>query len=142
MVLKNPFTGQTITFISEDDEVLVMESSYEAGAALAPSHLHPNQEERFVVLSGAVRAGVNGDVRTLEQGEQLIVPAKTPHEFGGEPNRRGTVRWEVRPPLRTREFLEGLAGALQTTADAQAAGEEPPAYTFDLADYGDVFRLP
>lgn len=141
-MLKNPFTGQTITFVSEDDEVLVMESSYVRGGALAPPHIHPSQEERFTVLSGAVRAGIDGKVRTLEKGEQLIVPAGAAHEFGGDPNRRGTVRWEVRPPLRTREFFEGLFGALQTTADAQAAGEKPPAYTFDIADYSDVFQVP
>jgi hypothetical protein len=46
------------------------------------------------------------------------------------------VRWEVRPPLRTWEFFEGLFGSLQAHADGR--GEE---VSFDVADYDDVFRL-
>ena len=71
----------------------------------------------------------------------LVIPAGTPHEFGGHDENEGTARWEVRPALRTREFFEGLFGALQAAADAQAGGSEEPPPAFDVADYGDVFRL-
>jgi len=140
-VLRNPFTGQTIEFVSEDPDLLVMESSYERGGAPAPPHFHPGQEEVFHVLSGSVRAGVDGEVGILTEGDVLVVPAGTMHEFGGDPEGPGTVRWEVRPALRTREFFEGLFGSLQAIADAQAAGEDPPE-PFDVTAYGDVFRLP
>ena len=117
--------------------MLVMESSYEAGGAPAPAHLHPAQDERFTVLSGSVSAGVDGELRTLRGGDVLEIPAGTPHQFGGNPDEPGTVRWEVRPPLRTREFFEGLFGALN------AAGEgHPEESPFDVADYEDVFRIP
>jgi quercetin dioxygenase-like cupin family protein len=139
-VLRNPFTGQTIEFISEDEDLLVMETSYERGGAPAPPHLHPDQEEVFHVLSGSVRAGVEGEIRILETGDVLVVPAGTTHEFGGNADQPGTVRWEVRPALRTREFFEGLFGSLQEMADAQSAGVEPPE-PFDVGAYGDVFRL-
>jgi quercetin dioxygenase-like cupin family protein len=139
-VLRNPFTGQTLKRVSEDDEVLVMETSYEAGGAVAPAHLHPGQDEVFTVLSGSVRSGVDGEVRILREGDVLAVPAGTPHEFGGDPDGAGTVRWEVRPPLRTWEFLSGMFGSLQEFADAEAAGEDPPT-PFDVAAYDDVFRL-
>ena len=135
--LRNPFTGQTIRFISETDEILVMESSYEAGGAPAPAHLHPSQDERFEVLAGAVRAGVDGEVETLSEGDVLHVPAGTPHEFGGHADQPGTVRWEVRPPLRTREFFERLFAALHAAAD----GTPPEGPAFDVADYADVFRI-
>ncbi len=142
-MLTNPFTGQTLTFISEADDVLVMESSYSAGGAPAPAHLHPAQEEVFHVLSGSVRASVDGEVQILTEGDVLVIPVGTPHEFGGHAEEAGTVRWEVRPPLRTREFFEGLFGSLNEIADAQAAGTDPPdPPSFDVADYDDVFRLP
>ena len=137
--LRNPFTGQTLRFLAEDDEVLVMESSYEPGGAPAPAHLHPSQEERFRVLAGAVSTVVDGEELTLRKGEELTIPAGTPHVFGGDPTDGGTVRWEVRPPLRTREFFVGLFGALEAAADAQESGTEP-ATTFDFADWTDVFR--
>ncbi|MCB0875281.1 MAG: cupin domain-containing protein [Solirubrobacterales bacterium] len=135
-MLKNPFTGQTLERVSEDDEVLVMETTYAAGGAQAPAHFHPAQEERFTVISGAVRAGVGGEERILREGDVLVVPAGTPHDFGGHPEEPARVRWEVRPPLRTWEFFEGLFGSLQAHADGR--GDEAG---FDVADYDDVFRL-
>ncbi len=135
-MLTNPFTGQTLERQSEDDEVLVMETTYAAGGAPAPAHFHPAQDEHFVVISGAVRTVVDGEERILREGDELIVPAGTPHEFGGHPDEAARVRWEVRPPLRTWEFLEGMLGSLQAHADGR--GDEAD---FDVAAYDDVFRL-
>jgi len=135
--LRNPFTGQTITFVEETDDLLAMESSYEPGGAPAPAHLHPAQDERFTVLSGAVVTRLDGEERVLREGDELAVPAGTPHEFGGHPDEGGTVRWEVRPALRTRAFFEHLFAGL----NAAAAGEELDE-PFDFAHYEDVFRLP
>lgn len=141
--LRNPFTGQTIRFVEESPELLVMESSYRAGGPPAPPHLHPSQDERFVVLSGAVEVKVDGEERTLRSGDELVVPAGTAHEFGGHATEDGTVRWEVRPALRTREFFEGLF-AIAQSAHAGQTGESAQADSqvdLDVDDYGDVFRL-
>jgi len=135
--LRNPFTGQTIRFVSETPELLVMESTYAAGGAPAPAHLHPAQDERFVVLDGAVRTSVDGEARTLREGDELEIPAGTAHEFGGHPDQAGTVRWEIRPALRTREFFERLHAALRAAAD----GTPEEGAAFDVADYADVFRV-
>jgi len=139
--LRNPFTGQTIRFLEETPELLVMESSYEAGGAPAPAHLHPSQDERFVVLSGAVETKLDGEPRTLREGDELRVPAETPHEFGGHATEAGTVRWEVRPALRSREFFEGMFALLNATHAAAESGEPPEPVDFDFADYDDVFRI-
>lgn len=85
--LRNPYTGQTIGFVEESDDILVMESSYRPGGAPAPAHLHPAQEERFTVLSGSVRASIEGEERILSTGDELVIPAGTPHEFGGHADR-------------------------------------------------------
>lgn len=141
--LRNPFTGQTIRFVEESPELLVMESSYRAGSPPAPPHLHPSQDERFVVLSGAVEVKVDGEARTLRSGDELVVPSGTPHEFGGHATEDGTVRWEVRPALRMREFFEGVFALAQSAHAAQTGGSAQPdaPVDFDVADYGDVFRL-
>jgi quercetin dioxygenase-like cupin family protein len=135
--LRNPFTGQTITFVEENDDLLVMESSYEAGGAPAPAHLHPAQDERFTVLAGSVVTRIGDEERVLREGDVVEIPAGTPHVFGGNPEEAGTVRWEVRPPLRTRAFFEHLFAGLNA-AEAGETLDEP----FDFADYEDVFRLP
>ena len=133
--LRNPFTGQTIRFVEESEELLVMESSYEAGGAAAPPHLHPAQDERFTVVSGAVVTFVDGEERILREGDVLEIPAGTPHVFGGHPEERAAVRWETRPALRTRAFFEHLFEGLNAAAEGREP--DPP---FDFADYEDVFR--
>lgn len=140
-MLTNPYTGQTVEFVAEDEELLVIESSYRPGGAPAPAHLHPAQEERFTVLSGAVETVVGGEPRTLREGDVLVIPAATPHQFGGHASEPGTVRWEVRPALRTREFLERMFAALAASADPDGPGAQEAIAAFDPADYDDVFRL-
>ena len=140
-MLTNPFTGQTIEFITEDEELLVIESTYQPGGAPAPPHLHPAQEERFTVLSGAVETVIDGELRTLREGDVLVIPAGTPHVFGGHASEPGTVRWEVRPALRTRQFFERMFAALEASADPDAAGSAEAIAAFDVGDYDDVFRL-
>ena len=95
-MLTNPFNGQTLERLSEDDEVLVMETTYAAGGAPAPAHFHPAQEERFTVLAGAVRCGVEGEERILREGDELIVPPGTAHDFGGHPEESARVRSRCR----------------------------------------------
>lgn len=140
-MLTNPFTGQTIEFVSEDEDLLVIESTYKAGGAPAPAHLHPAQEERFTVLAGAVETEIDGEPRTLREGDVLVIAAATPHVFGGHSSEPGTVRWEVRPALRTREFFERMFAALEASANPDVPGSQEAIAAFDIADYDDVFTL-
>jgi quercetin dioxygenase-like cupin family protein len=134
--LLNPHTGQTIRFVEIGDDLLVMESSYRAGGMPAPPHLHPAQDEHFEVLAGAVRATVDGEARTLEEGDTLDVPAGTVHDFGGDPERDGTVRWEVRPALNTAAFFETTFGLASGEIELPEGGAEEL-----LARFEGEFRL-
>jgi quercetin dioxygenase-like cupin family protein len=129
-VLRNPRSGQTVTIISESPEVLVMESTYPAGSPSPPPHLHPKQTEHFTVLSGGVRAVVDGTTHELCEGDTLTIPAGAVHEFGGLEDQSGTVRWEVRPALRTAEFLRGMIPGPNVRGVAKL-----------LRTYDDEFRL-
>jgi quercetin dioxygenase-like cupin family protein len=135
-VLTNPHTGQTIRFLEISPELLVMESSYRAGGAPAPSHLHPAQDEHFEVLEGAVRATVDGEERIVERGDVLDIPAGTAHDFGGHPEQDGKVRWEVRPALRTAEFFEMTFGLAAGTVSVPESGFEGM-----LEEFAAEFRL-
>jgi len=123
--LRNPHTGQSIRFVSIDDDLLVMETSYKAGGAQAPAHFHPSQEERFEVLSGAVLTAVDGEQQVLAEGDTITVPAGTSHTFGGHPEQDATVRWEVRPALRTDELFELLFGLADGSRSMPDDGSNP-----------------
>src|SRR4051812_40587642 len=116
--------GMTLRLIrtgaETEGELLEMEASYGSEAPMPPSHLHPNQAERFEILEGRMRAIVGGEERFYEAGEVFEVPTGTPHQMGAEGPTR--MRWEVRPAMRTAEFFERLFGSGPDSA--QEMGEE------------------
>jgi quercetin dioxygenase-like cupin family protein len=139
--LSNPVTGQTLTFLELSDELLVMETTYRAGGPLAPEHYHPNQSEHFVALEGAVRVVVNGEERRLEPAKDLTVPPGTPHRFGALADESCRVRWEVRPALRTAEFLNTTFGLAQA-GHTDRAGRPPLLHSIQIArEFDPEFRL-
>jgi mannose-6-phosphate isomerase-like protein (cupin superfamily) len=96
--------GFRLKLLRISDEVLELEASYSGEGGLPPEHLHPQQDEQFEVLEGAVRAVINGEERRYVAGDAFAVPARTPHQMAGDGPAR--VHWEVRPALRTAEFFE------------------------------------
>jgi quercetin dioxygenase-like cupin family protein len=91
-------------------ELLEMEATYAGTGVFPPEHLHPNQDERFTVLEGRVRAIVAGEEKSYDAGETFEVPAGTPHQMAAAKGVPSRFTWEVRPALRTAEFFEGLYG--------------------------------
>lgn len=80
---------------------------------MPPEHFHPEPDERFEVLEGAVRTIIAGIERRYDSGETFEVPAGTPHQMTGDGPAR--VRWLVAPALRTAEFFELLhSGGLES----------------------------
>lgn len=47
----------------------------------APLHVHDHGDEAFAVLDGLLDVTVGEEVRRLEPGEFVVVPAGTPHTF-------------------------------------------------------------
>ena len=129
------FGGHTLRLIETgaetDGELLVMEASYTGEAGMPPEHMHPQQAEHFEVLEGSMRAIVDGEERVYGAGETVDVPVGAPHQMGAEEPTR--MRWEVRPALRTAEFLERLYGD-----GPDSAREMGEAF---FTEFADVFRL-
>lgn len=61
-------------------ELLRMENRLDPGVR-RPLHSHPKQEERFVVRSGTLGIATDDGEVLLEEGEEEVVPAGTPHTF-------------------------------------------------------------
>lgn len=121
--LTNRISGERYVFREDaGDGVLRWETYIAQTGDGPPVHLHPRQEERFLVRSGAMGARVGGRQTTLREGEELVVPSGTPHKVWnvGRGELHATV--EMRPAAaRFRAFLEagaelprgGLLGALE-----------------------------
>jgi len=114
--IENPVTRERLTFLATrretTGELLRFEHIFAPGGFVPAAHLHPQQEERFEVLSGSPRFRVGEEERAARPGETLVVPPGVPHTWwnaGGDETR---VVVEVRPALRTEVIFEthyGLA---------------------------------
>lgn len=144
-VIRNPLTGQSIRFLqtSVDTEgaFLEMESNFAPHSSQPPSHYHPKQTEYFTVLEGEICVRINGKLRQLRKGEQLIITPKTVHAMWNATNATAVVNWKVEPALNTEHFFEtgmGLAGAGKVRKNGMPSFLQ----TVLLArEYKNVFRL-
>ena len=98
----------TLEILSRSPELLAMEQSYEAGAEAPPPHYHPSQDEHFEVLEGAIALKIGHARSVVPAGESFDIPRGTEHTMGPAGGKPARVRWEVRPALRTEEFLTGM----------------------------------
>jgi mannose-6-phosphate isomerase-like protein (cupin superfamily) len=75
-----------------------------------PEHIHPHQEERFIIAAGDGHSALDDEERVVGAGETIVLPVGVRHS---QQNRRsveieGLV--ELRPGLRGSEMHEAFAG--------------------------------
>jgi len=109
----NPATGESIeyTAVAEDTGGRLVRFNWRsAPGGVITEHIHPHQEERFIILTGKARFTVEGAERVARAGETVVVPAGVRHSEGnpGPYDVAGVV--ELRPGRRTKEWHEALAG--------------------------------
>lgn len=61
--------------------MLEVEASYGHATKPPPKHLHPDQDERFEVLSGELRVRHGENEVTLGPGETIEIPRGTAHQM-------------------------------------------------------------
>jgi quercetin dioxygenase-like cupin family protein len=107
--IHNVQTGEHITFLLGDGDVLRMRFVIDGGGLVAAEHFHPGQVERFEVVSGTLRMRLNGQEREVHAGERVIVPAGVPHAWWNSSSAQpAEVRIDLEPALESRAFFETL----------------------------------
>jgi mannose-6-phosphate isomerase-like protein (cupin superfamily) len=104
----NPATGEEITWLRVDDEVLEWEDLWPPGHQVPP-HVHPGMEERWRVIEGepAFRIGDDPERRDVP-GDEIVAPAGVTHSGRNPTNDRVRLRVSMTPPLRWAEVAEKL----------------------------------
>lgn len=109
-ILTNPVSGETFEFLQTagdtDGEFLAFNLTLTPDGTVPGTHVHPEQEERFEVLSGTMKFKLGHKTIVAGAGEMLVVPAGTRHRFSNAGDRDAHVRVEVRPALRMEELFE------------------------------------
>jgi mannose-6-phosphate isomerase-like protein (cupin superfamily) len=126
-----PATTLRVLAVSEGQ--LELEARYTGGGSPPPAHFHPEQDERFEVLTGSVRARIGERELSLAAGDVLEIPQETVHQMWNEAEEPAVVNWRTTPAGRTLEWFRELAALMRGEGRA-----EPETL---LADYSDVFRL-
>jgi mannose-6-phosphate isomerase-like protein (cupin superfamily) len=89
----------------------VQEARYPAHSKPPPSHCHPKQEERFVIIEGGLHFRVGSETRMLNAGDEIGVPRGVFHRAHNPHPVPALVTWETRPALRTAEFFLAMSEA-------------------------------
>jgi quercetin dioxygenase-like cupin family protein len=109
----NAATGEWIEFtaVAEDsDGQLVRFNWRSVPGGVVTEHVHPHQEERFIITAGEARFTLHGEERVARAGETIIVPAGVRHSEGNPGLADIQAVVELRPALRSKQWHEALAG--------------------------------
>jgi mannose-6-phosphate isomerase-like protein (cupin superfamily) len=109
--LHNPASGERITFRATAAQtggalVAIDLDLPPGGRVPGPLHIHPNQEERFEVVTGRMRFRLGRERVTAGPGEIVVVPAGVRHDFANAGDTDALVRVEIRPALNMERLFE------------------------------------
>jgi mannose-6-phosphate isomerase-like protein (cupin superfamily) len=111
-ILENPVTGERFVFREtareSAGESLVFDFYLAPRGRVPGVHVHPKLEERWQILAGCAGARIGRRRHRAEAGEQLVVPAGTPHVLWNEGSEELHVLNEFRPALNMEGFLEAF----------------------------------
>jgi mannose-6-phosphate isomerase-like protein (cupin superfamily) len=107
----NPATGEEITWLRVDDQVLEWEDAWTRPGHRAAPHAHPRMEERWRVLEGqaAFRIG-DEEERVLDAGKSIVAPAGVAHAAWNPTGAPVRLHVTMTPPLRWAAVVEKLFG--------------------------------
>ena len=83
-VIENPVTGERLIFRETSRETngeAVGRDLRQADGFVAAAHVHPQQEERFVILRGTLGFRLGQEKMVAGPGQKVTVPAGTAHKF-------------------------------------------------------------
>jgi mannose-6-phosphate isomerase-like protein (cupin superfamily) len=144
-VIESTPTGERIRFLETGretaGELLRADLSIRPHGAVAAAHVHPNQEERFEVVSGTLRIRIGRRWRAVGPGDIVVVAPGTPHIIRNDADVEGTVIVEFRPALRTEIFLEH-AFAIMNVHGLRPTPRFVAEFCTLLARFRDEMRMP
>jgi quercetin dioxygenase-like cupin family protein len=142
--IEEPRSGQRVVFWQLSSDRVAGELFVRPGGSV-PVHVHGAQFERFECLSGTLSFRIGLRRRTLRRGEEIVVPAGTPHGFRNSGDEPAHLIIELTPPLRGEEGLRTLFG-LQREGRLRITRFGIPRPLLQLAvlfdEYLDEIRLP
>jgi quercetin dioxygenase-like cupin family protein len=109
-ILENPISGERIVFrktaADTGGKLLAIELFLSPDGSVPGAHVHPEQEERFEVVKGAMEFRMGFKTVVARVGDVVVVPPGTAHRFTNAGDEPAHARVEVRPALRMEQLFE------------------------------------
>lgn len=99
-VIRNPVTGETVTFLTTTSEsngkLLRIEMVADPKVGGIPEHLHPRLAERHDLQQGRLHFRIRDEESVLDAPGRIEIPPMTPHSlrYGGDEPIRTVVEFE------------------------------------------------
>ncbi|HUC14954.1 MAG TPA: cupin domain-containing protein, partial [Acidimicrobiales bacterium] len=125
----NAATGEWVEYTAtarDNDGALVRFNWRSVPGGVVTEHVHPRQEERFIVNSGEAHFTLDGEARVARAGDTITVPASARHSEGNEGPADVEGEVELRPALRSKEFHEAIAGLVADGATTSRGAPKNP----------------
>jgi quercetin dioxygenase-like cupin family protein len=128
-VLDNPVSGERFVFHTTADDsdgaLLAFDVVIAPDGHVPGAHVHPVQEERFEIVTGAVRFRKGRKTVVASAGDVVVVPPGTAHRFTNASDEEAVMRVHVTPALKTEELFETVV-ALATEGRTLRSGMPKP----------------
>jgi mannose-6-phosphate isomerase-like protein (cupin superfamily) len=109
----NAATGEWVEFTavpeSGGEDIVRLKWRSMPGGAIT-EHLHPHQEERFIITAGEGHFTLGDEERIVRAGETLVVPIGVRHSQANRGSAAVEGIVELRPALHSKEMFEAFAG--------------------------------
>ena len=123
----SPQTGEQLTFLSTRDSsggrLFRAELVVQPGSYVVRSHIHPLQEERFVVLEGSYGWRIGKETGVAGPGTTLVCPRGVPHSQWNAGDVPMRIYYEHRPALTSAEVFFETQFGLSRDGKLSATGE-------------------
>lgn len=106
--IKNPRSGQEMTFIELREELLRIESLNPPTDLREPAHIHPKQVSGAEVISGSLVFEVEGEETRLGPGESIEIEPGLKHRFWNDGQEMAKSVQFFRPALDIASFFETM----------------------------------
>ena len=129
LILDNPVSGERFEFrrtaADTNGELLEFDLTLAADGHVPGAHVHPEQEERFVVHSGTVKFRLGARKIVAGPGDVVVVPAGKVHAFKNVGGEEAKVRVQVTPALDMERLFEATVALAEEGATNRKGMPKP-----------------
>jgi quercetin dioxygenase-like cupin family protein len=144
--ITNPVSGETITFTAcaadTGGRYLAFDLTLTPDGHVPGMHVHPEQEERFEVVSGTMEFRLGRTKIVAGPGETVVVPAGKMHRFSNGGDGDAQVKVEVHPALKMEDLLESTVRLAEEGKTNRKGMPKPVHLALFVREYAREVRAP